>query len=251
MDLSVFRAEFSKAVNAGETLSFFCECSIIYSGRAEAELREGGRLVIIKADKSIIVHQPEGSNPVNYMKPDSSLELVEAGGRERKGLLLKSYNQKYKDYLDVFITRVFSFHSAKLEDGRKLVLVGSERDMSDMIKENPGLISKDFAPLSREEHTKFGFIDVFGHDKNGNLVIVECKRYTAGFSAVQQLRRYVEKIVELKGVDKKNVKGVVAAPDIAKNAEAMLKQWGFSFKRVNPPKRLEKFNKDQKSLGDY
>ncbi len=251
MDLSSFRAELSRAVNAGETISFFCECSIAYSGRAEAELEKGGRLIIVKADKSVLVHQPEGSNPVNYMKPDSFIEIVEVDTKEGKGVLLKSYNQKFKDYLDVFITKVFSFHSVKLEDGRKLVLVGSEKDMSDMIKDNPGLIGEDFSPLSREEHTKFGFIDVFGHDGNGNLVVVECKRYTAGFSAVQQLRRYVEKIVELKGVDKDSVKGVVAAPDIAKNAESMLKQWGFSFKRVNPPKRLEKFNKDQKSLVDY
>ncbi len=251
MDLNVFRAEFSRAVNSGETMSFFCRCAVFYSGRAEAELEEGDRLVVVKADKSFLVHQPGGSNPVNYMKSDSVIELVESGTKQRKGVLIKSYNQKYKDYLDVLIFKVYSFCSFKLDDGRKLVLVGSERDMSDMIKENPSLISKDFTPLSREEHTKFGFIDVFGHDKKGNIVVVECKRYTAGFSAVQQLRRYVEKIIELKGLNKESVKGVVAAPDIAKNAEAMLRQWGFSFKRVNPPKRLEKFNKSQKSLGDY
>ncbi|MFW6283284.1 MAG: endonuclease NucS domain-containing protein, partial [Minisyncoccales bacterium] len=106
-------------------------------------------------------------------------------------------------------------------------------------------------PLSREEHNKFGFIDVFGHDGSGNLVIIECKRYTAGLSAIEQLRRYVEKMSELKGIEKNKIKGILAAPDIAKNAEAMLIGWGYEFKPINPPKKLEKYNKNQKSLQDF
>lgn len=251
MKLDEFRLSLEKSISAGETTSFFCRCRIAYSGRAEAELGEGERLIIIKADKAVLVHQPEGSSPVNYMKPDSTIDVMETKEGNKKFLVLKCYNQKFKDYLDVLITKVYSFSSHKLEDGGKLVLMGSEKDMSDMIKNNPVLISKDFSPLSREEHTKFGFIDVFGHDKKGNLVIVECKRYTAGFDAVQQLRRYVEKIVELKGVDKKKVKGVIAAPSIAKNASEMMEKWGFSFVSVTPPKRLEKFNRDQKSISDF
>jgi hypothetical protein len=31
----------------------------------------------------------------------------------------------------------------------------------------------------------------------------------------------------------------------------MLKKWGFEWKQVNPPKRLERYNKDQKNLGDW
>ena len=95
-------------------------------------------------------------------------------------------------------------------------------------------------------HTKFGFIDVFGHDGKGNLVVVECKRYTASLACVTQLRRYVEKIQELKGTEQ--VQGVMASPDISANALAMLEQWGFTHVAVQPPKRLERFNKDQKSL---
>jgi endonuclease len=105
--------------------------------------------------------------------------------------------------------------------------------------------------LSREEHTTFGFIDVFGHDKQGNMVIVECKRYTASLQCVTQLRRYVEKISELKGLPIKRVKGVMASPAISPNALDMLNKWGFEWKQVNPPKRLERYNKDQKSLSDW
>jgi RecB family endonuclease NucS len=146
---------------------------------------------------------------------------------------------------------VHDFISHKLEDGLKQELAGNERDMSDMIKDHPELISKDFKPLSREEHTKFGFIDVFGHDNKGNMVIVECKRYTASLQYVTQLRRYVEKISELKGIDIKRVKGIMASPAISPNAKEMLEKWGHEWRQVNPPKRLERYNKDQKTLGVF
>jgi len=107
----------------------------------------------------------------------------------------------------------------------------------------------DIEPLSREEHTKYGFIDVFGHDGQGNMVVVECKRYTASLACVTQLRRYVEKIEELKGVE--GVKGVLASPSISPNALEMLKKWGFKHVVVHPPKRLERFNKDQASLDSF
>ena len=247
MKLSDFRVLFNESLVANKTISFFCRCKIFYSGRAEAELGEGDRFILVKSDNTLIVHQPEGSAPVNYMKSDSSMDLFEVDGF----LLLVSKNQKYKDELNISISKVYSFNAHKLVDGCKISLVGSEKDMSDMIRDNPLLIAKDFKPLSREEHNKFGFIDVFGHDGKGNLVVVECKRYTAGLSAIEQLRRYVEKMSELKGIKKDKVKGVLAAPDIAKNAEDMLKSWGYSFVKVFPPKRLEKYNKSQRSLGEF
>lgn len=247
LDLIEFKVLFNESLNANKTLSFFCKCSILYSGRAEAELADGDRLIIVKSDNTLIVHQPEGSAPVNYMKAESSIELLDVDGL----LLLKSRNQKLKDELSIILHEIYGFQAHKLDDGCKITLAGSEKDMSDMIKDNPQLISKDFKPLSREEHNKFGFIDVFGHDGTGNLVIIECKRYTAGLSAIEQLRRYVEKMSELKGIKKDQIKGILAAPEIAKNAEDMLISWGYKYVQVFPPKRLEKYNKNQKSLGEF
>jgi endonuclease len=239
--------DIQSALSSNKTITIFCLCSVFYSGRAESELDVGDRLIVIKADKTLLVHQPEGNTPINYMKPGSLIEIIDLG----HGLLLKCSNQKLKETLEIFIDKVYGIHSYKLDHGKKLQLVGNEKDMSDMLKDNPLMIAKDFIPLSREEHTKFGFIDVFGHDGKGNLVIVECKRYSAGLSAIGQLRRYVEKIVDLKGVDKSKVRGIIAAPDIAKNAEEMLQKFGYSFVKVEPPKRHEKQKKLQKQLGEF
>ncbi len=191
----------------------------------------------------MLIHQPDHGNPINYLKAGAQISLE----KNDKNFLLKAKCDK--DYLDVDIFRVYDLISRKLEDGQKQILRGNERDMSDMIHDNPHLISDDFKPLSREEHTKFGFIDVFGHDGKGNLVVIECKRYTASLACVTQLRRYVEKIKELKGID--NVKGIMASPSISSNALAMLEQWGFTHKAINPPKRLERFNKSQKTLDSF
>ena len=242
MERHEFADLFERALKANQVLAFFCNCTITYSGRAEAYVPSGDRLVIIKEDKGLIIHQPVNGNPINYLKPGAEIRLEKRDGH----LLLKA--RSGKDYLDVEIPRIYDMITKKLEDGQQQVLQGNEKDMSDMIKANPGLVGPDFKPLTREEHTQFGFIDVFGHDGNGNLVVVECKRYSAGLACITQLRRYVEKIKELKGTE--NVRGVMASPAITANAQGMLEQWGFQHVAVSPPKRLER-TKDQQSLDTF
>ncbi len=233
------------AIRRNETIAIGCECEVDYSGRAEAHLPVGERLIIIKADKALLVHQPEGNAPINYMKPDTRHSVKLEDGK----LLLSSQNTALKEYLDVKMTKIHFVSSHPLKDGQKIQIIGTEKDMSEMIYKNPSLISDDFRPVSMEEQTKYGFIDVFGHDKNNNLMIVECKRYCADLSAVTQLRRYVEKMKEVKGTDA--IKGVIAAPKITSNAGQMAKDWGFDFVAVEPPKYRERFNKDQKTLGNF
>lgn len=245
MDFDEFIEQTKNALNANECIVFFAQCSVKYSGRAEAELGVGDRIIMIKSDNTLLIHQPKGSAPVNYMKDGSKIDVE----KKSHHAVIKSMNSKFKDYLEIDVFRIHSFANHLLDDGEKLLLAGTERDMSDMIYDNPTLISPDFKPLSREEHTKYGFIDVFGYNEKNELVIVECKRYVAGLDAVTQLRRYVEKMKSLKGIS--NVKGLVAAPAITDNALKMLTDWGFNFVVVNPPKKLERYEKDQKKLFDY
>lgn len=235
-------ASFNSALKNGKSVLLSCRCSVSYSGRAESFLAEGDRIIIIKPDKTLLVHQPQGSNPINYMKEGSSHRLLRTG----EGFILKSSNLPLKEYMRIKLSNVYSVQLLDLSDSEKIQLAGSERDMSDMIYNNPSLISGDFKPLSREEHTKYGFIDVFGCDNSGNLVVVECKRYSADFSAVDQLLRYIKKIKQLRGVDK--VKGIIAAPKISPNALKMLQDNGCEFRPVTPPNYLEKYDRQQQKL---
>lgn len=231
--------------NKNASLLAFIHCKIRYSGRAEAELDWGDRMLVIKQDNTLLLHQPENGNPINYLRAGSKIDVRV----EKEAIILEAENSQSKDYILVEITEVHDAMTRRLEDGKKQVLAGTEAEMSDMIRDNPELISKDFTPLSREEHTKYGFIDVFGHDKNGTIIVVECKRYAASLSCVTQLRRYVEKIKELKRIT--TVTGVMASPKITPNAEQMLHDWGFTWKRVIPPKRLVRYRKGQKTLDSW
>ena len=233
------------ALRKNESLVFSCRCTVHYSGCSESFLAEGDRIVIIKSDNTVIIHQPTGNNPINYMKPGASF-VVE---KEKETFKLKCQNLALKEYLDIAISRVFFFNSHKLDDGQSIQIQGTEKDMAEMIYYNPSIIEEGFKPVSMEEQTKYGFIDVFGYDKENTLTIIECKRYSADLSAVQQLRRYVEKIKSSKGVT--FVRGILAAPKITANALKMLTDWGFEFKSITPPKYLEKFNRSQKTLINF
>ncbi|MBI2664206.1 endonuclease NucS [Candidatus Woesearchaeota archaeon] len=236
---------FNSALSSGKSVILSCNCSVYYSGRAESFLAGGDRIIIIKSDSTLLIHQPHGSTPVNYMKEGSSHTLL----KDASKLILSSSNLQQKEYLRINISKIHSLQVLDLADSQKIQLTGSEKDMADMIYNNPALIGSDFKPLSREEHTRYGFIDVFGYDKSNTLVVVECKRYTADLKAVDQLQRYVKKIRQLKGLQK--VRGIIAAPKISPNALQLLHDHGFEFRSVSPPKYLEKFDRQQQKLDGF
>ena len=245
MELSFFKDKMLEAQVKGCFVCAAINCTITYSGRAEAFVPQGDRMLLLKQDGVLLIHQPVNGNPINYLKAGCSFTFE--GGSD--SLLLHAKSADGKEFLDVEIFRVYDLMTQRLEDGQKQILQGTEKDMSDMIRENPSLISNDFKPWSREEHTKVGFIDVFGHDSKGNIIVVECKRYAASLACVTQLRRYVEKIKELKGVD--SVQGVMASPSVTPNAMSLLQEWGFSWAQVEAPKRMERHNRGQKRLGEF
>ena len=244
LKLSDYSIVLKNAISKNQSVVFGCNCEIKYSGRAESYLAEGDRIVLIKEDSTILVHQPTGNTPINYMKAGSSFSVV----IDKDKLKLQTKGPQGKEFMSININNIHFLNYQKLKDGQSIELKGTEKDMADMIMGNPSLIEEGFKPLNMEEHTKYGFIDVFGYDQDKKLTVVECKRYCADLSAVTQLRRYVEKIKESKGVN--HVRGILAAPRITPNAENMLNDWGFAFVEVKPPKYLEKFDKSQQKL-DY
>lgn len=239
--------QITECLDKGEFITFFCHCAVSYSGRAESYLDFGDRLIMIKQDRGVLIHQPEGGMPINYLRPPAAIDFSLDLQDDQQHILLHTASKD--DEIVVQITQIYGILSRRLEDGKKQTLSGTEAEMSDMLHQNPHLVSADFIPLSREEHTKYGFIDVFGHLGDGTLAIVECKRYTAGLSAITQLKRYVDKMKKVKGVE--NITGIIAAPNITANAQAMLDEYGFSFKLVEPPKQKLNQKKRQKKIDSF
>src|SRR3989338_6015960 len=111
------------ALNRKETITISARCSVRYSGRAESFLEEGDRIIIIKQDGSMFVHQPEGLNPVNYMKEGSDHSIVLGGDF----LKIDSANIPKKEFMYTLITRVHAFFSQKMEYAEKIILAGNEK----------------------------------------------------------------------------------------------------------------------------
>ncbi|MBI2142713.1 protein-L-isoaspartate(D-aspartate) O-methyltransferase [Candidatus Woesearchaeota archaeon] len=220
-------ADLKEALDSGKTVIITANCSINYSGRAESFLADGDRIIIIKSDKTLLVHQPSGSAPINYMKEGTAYKAVSEVGK----IVLSCSNNK--EFMAIYLNRIHSFTAHELADGQKLQITGSEKDMSVMIYNNPELIEKGFRPLSMEEHTRFGFIDVFGYD-------------AADMNAVEQLKRYVDKVKQAKGLSL--VRGIIAAPKITPSAAEMLRQHGYEHRNISPPKYMERFDEKQKRL---
>lgn len=245
LELSDYARLLQNALKKNEVIIIGCNCSVMYSGRAESFLPLGDRILLIKADNTLLVHQPTGNTPVNYMKPGSAHNITFEDGK----YFLRSRNLPLKEYMDIEIKEIHFFENRYFEDGQKIALSGTEKDMAHMLFDQPDMLEMGFKPLSMEEQTQFGFIDLFGYDKNNNMVVVECKRYTADFKAVEQLKRYVEKVKSSKGLNL--VRGILAAPSITSNAEMLLRKEGFTFVTVKPPKYLERFDAKQKTLGRF
>ena len=217
----------SKAIRSGRTAILVGSCIVNYAGRAGSVLPEGERIVILKPDGALLVHRKEKREPVNWNPPgcEANVRLC------KEGLQITSRRRRPKEVLLVLFKDLKLAASFELVDREELYLVGSERDLIDLIFENPSLIEDGFRPLEREKPTRYGMIDIYGTDREGNGVVVELKRGRAELSGVSQLERYVK---ELGGKGKK-VRGVLVAPNITSSALKLLKDLGLEYVRIRKP----------------
>jgi len=223
-------------------VNLFAYCKVIYEGRALSQLNWGERFIMIKPDGSFLVHQERKIDPVNWQPPKSrSRALI----KENK-LILESHRRSPKEKLEVEIEKVHFASFAIAEDFEDLELAGYEKDMGDMIMKHPSIIESGFTPTAREYNTEHGFIDILGKDKQGNLMVLELKCRKAGTNAVKQLRRYLSDFREenqayLKelGAEKKEIRGILVAPDIGEDAKELIEEEGIEFKAVEAPKELK------------
>ncbi len=169
--MNQYPPQFEEAMRKNNAVMLSAKCEVWYSGQVESYLPLGDRMILIKDDGVMVVHQPQGNNPINYLKPGATYSMTAMEGH----LFLNGNNIKLKEYMDVKIQKIHFMHSMKLEDGQSIQVAGTEEDMAKMLMEKPNMIEQGFKPVSQEEQTKFGYIDVFGVDKNGILTVVECK----------------------------------------------------------------------------
>jgi RecB family endonuclease NucS len=229
-----------KAFAQRRTLVVAGKCHVHYIGRATSTLEPGERLLIIKSDGSLLVHRPVGYEPVNWQPAGSIFHVeIKSGGLEVHGI-----RQKPRESVRVTFTNVYMVSSLNLLDSGDFVLNASEDDMHRAILLKPDLLEEGFKPISWEKKVDPGFVDIYGEDKNGKLVIVEVKRKIASKEAALQLAKYVEPI---KAKVNREVRAVLVAPSLGKDVQRLLATLGLEYKAMDPKVCAEVLKKKETS----
>ena len=166
-------------------------CAVHYSGRLNAVLPESLRLIIIKADGSVLVHADAGGyKPLNWMTPPTAIE--ESDDR----LVVRKRAGASEDRLEISIAEMLSDVTHEMgspDDAPQLAKDGVEADLQVLLAEQPECCGEGLRLVRREWPTDIGPVDLMCRDPGDEWVAVEVKRI-AGIEAVEQLSRYLERI---------------------------------------------------------
>lgn len=203
------------------------DCMVDYHGRARSLLDWGERMIMIKQDGAVLVHQPVLREPVNWQPTGSKTEFKI---NKDKQLVMRSRHHRPPEKMKIIFRNIKSIMISTLHDKATLVISGMETDVINQIITDPGIIEEGLRISKREKHVKSGLIDLYGFDKDHIPVVIEVKRSVASISAVQQLRMYVNDIK--KDVKKANVRGILCAPRVPDLVKKLLSDYGLEWQEV-------------------
>src|SRR5271170_4618375 len=110
-------------------------CQVTYSGRLNAHLPESTRLLMVKADGSVLVHADAGGyKPLNWMTPPTVIEETEAG------LVVRKRAAASADRLEVSISEVVSDVGHEMgspDEEVALAKDGVEAHLQELLAEQP------------------------------------------------------------------------------------------------------------------
>ena len=204
-------------------------CAARYTGRLTAELPPATRLVVVKADGSVLLHSDGGSyKPLNWMSPPCSLAVTapddEAAGR---GVVevWQVQHAKSDDRLEIELYEVLhdSAHELGVDPG--LVKDGVEAHLQKLLAEQIHLLGGGHTLVRREYPTAIGPVDILARDRVGGTVAVEIKR-RGDIDGVEQLTRYLELLNRDPLLAP--VRGVFAAQEIKPQARVLARDRGIA-----------------------
>jgi RecB family endonuclease NucS len=202
------------------------DCMVDYRGRARSLLDWGERIVMIKQDGSVLVHQPVLNEPVNWQPSDSKTDFK----IKENQLILRTRHTRPPEKMKITYRNIKMITITSLRDNANVVIAGMEIDVVNNIISNPDIIEKGLHISKREKHVKSGMIDLYGYDRDHTPVVIEVKRSLANISAVQQLRMYVNDVK--KDVEAAKVRGILCAPRIPDMVKKLLSDYNLEWKEV-------------------
>jgi RecB family endonuclease NucS len=201
-------------------------CEVTYTGRLETVLPMAVRLLVLKADGSVMVHADSGGyKPQNWMTAPTAID-VHGDPPER----IEVRKLKGAEKLAIMIDEVLAdvTHEADVESG--LEKDGVERDLQELLAAAPNYCGEGFRLVRREWPTDIGPVDLMCREPGDGWVAVEIKR-TGTIEAVEQLARYLERIrLDPAMAD---CRGVLAAQTIKPQARVLAESRGIAWVEVS------------------
>ena len=201
-------------------------CQVDYAGRLTAHLPMATRVLMIKADGSVLVHSDGGSyKPLNWMSPPCSFR---EGSTDDGQVEWTVTSPKTDDTLRILIEEIHheSTHDLGVDPG--LQKDGVEKHLQELLAEHPATLSPGLTLVRREFPTAIGPVDLMCRDSDGRSVAVEIKR-RGEIDGVLQLERYLELLNRDPLLTSKGpVRGIFAAQEIKPQARVLAGDKGIA-----------------------
>ena len=191
-------------------------CTVDYIGRLTAHLPLATRLLMVKADGSVLVHSDGGSyKPLNWMSPPCTLREADTEW---------TVTNRTGEQLVITIDTVLhdSAHELGVDPG--LVKDGVEAHLQALLAEHIATLGEGYRLVRREYPTPIGPVDILARDPRGAAVAVEIKR-RGEIDGVEQLTRYLELLNRDPLLAP--VRGVFAAQEIKPQARTLAEDRGI------------------------
>jgi len=200
-------------------------CEVTYTGRLTAYLPEAVRLLVFKADGSVLVHADAGGyKPLNWMTPPT---VVEDG----EGLIVvRKRAGRSEDRLEIRVVEVLAEFEHELGEDAGLEKDGVERHLQEALADRPDALEDGLRLVRREWSTEIGPVDLMCRDADGGFVAVEIKR-VGTIEAVEQLSRYLE--VLRRDPAYAECRGILAAQTVKPQASKLCEARGLGCAEVD------------------
>ena len=194
-------------------------CEVTYTGRLTAHLPDSTRLLMIKADGSVLVHADTGGyRPLNWMTPPTVIE-------EGEGVIVvRKRAGRSEDRLEIRLLEVLWEAEHEMGEAAPLEKDGVERDLQEALAALPATLEPGLRLDRREWPTDIGPVDLMCRDEAGGWVAIEIKRI-ATIDAVEQLTRYLDCIRA--DPARSGCRGVLAAQQLKPQAVALAESRGM------------------------
>ncbi|HEX4106521.1 MAG TPA: endonuclease NucS [Solirubrobacteraceae bacterium] len=198
-------------------------CSVDYAGRLSTRLPEAVRLIMLKADGSVLVHADVGGyKPLNWMTPPTVIE--------RDGELLVVRKHRAEERLEITLHEVLTDVEHDLDEEPGLAKEGEERELQELLAATPERCGEGLRLVRREWPTDIGPVDLMCRDAQEGWVAVEIKR-VGTIESVEQLTRYLARIREDPGFGP--CRGVLTAQSIKPQARVLAASRGIDCVEVD------------------